>query len=146
MGSPIFLCGNLNFTQNFDRISSSWFARITSKINLPYKIDWQTNATYNGPENSAQGKVLGNFSANLAFSKDVLKDKGTISFNVSDVFNSRKRTVETFLPGVVNSYSEMQWRERQFILSFTYRFNKPKNEREKQPNKNTNEGESDFQE
>jgi hypothetical protein len=27
--------------------------------------------------------------------------------------------METFLPGVVSSYSEMQWRERQFTLSFT---------------------------
>jgi hypothetical protein len=40
--------------------------------------------------------------------------------------------METFLPGVVSSYSEMQWRERQFILSFTYRFNKAKNEENNQ--------------
>jgi hypothetical protein len=40
----------------------------------------------------------------------------------------------------------MQWRERQFTLSFTYRFNKQKTEREKQPKKNMNEGgENDFQ-
>jgi hypothetical protein len=31
---------------------------------------------------------LGVFGANLAFSKDILKDKGTLSFNISDVFNS----------------------------------------------------------
>ena len=29
------------------------------------------------------------------------------------------------------SYSEMQFRKRQFNLSFTYRFNKAKNERDK---------------
>jgi hypothetical protein len=34
-------------------------------------------------------RSLGVFGANLAFSK-VLKDKGTLSFNISDVFNSRK--------------------------------------------------------
>lgn len=131
-------------TQNFDNTATSWFTRITSKITLPYKIDWQTNATYNGPQNNAQGKSLGVFAANLAFSKDVLKDKGTLSFNVSDVFNSRKRIMETYLPGIVSSYSEMQWRQRQFSLSFTYRFNKQKNEKEK-PKKNQNEGEGDFQ-
>jgi hypothetical protein len=125
--------------QNFDNIATSWFTRITSKVSLPYKIDWQTNATYNAPQKNAQGNVLGNFSANLAFSKDVMKDKGTVSFNVSDVFNSRKRIMETNLPGVLNSYSEMQWRVRQFNLSFTYRFNKQKNEREKQPKRNQNE-------
>jgi hypothetical protein len=124
--------------QNFDNTTTSWFARVTSKVSLPYSIDWQTNATYNGPQDNAQGRSLGNFSANLAFSKDVMKDKGTLSFNVSDVFNSRKRIMETNLPGVLNSYSEMQWRVRQFNLSFTYRFNKPKNEKEK-PKKNQNE-------
>ena len=78
---------------------------------------------------------------NLAFSKDVMKDKGTIALNVSDVFNSRKRITETELP-FQNAYSEFQWRERQVNLSFTYRFNKQKGEKEKQP-KNEGEG-GDF--
>lgn len=134
---------NVN-VQDFGNVATSWSSRITSKITLPYKIDWQTNASYNAPQTSAQGKSLGVFAANLAFSKDVLKDKGTLSFNISDVFNSRKRITENYLQGVVSSYSEMQWRQRQFSLSFTYRFNKPKNERERpRPNQNDNEG--DFQ-
>lgn len=136
---------NNEITQNFDYTSTSWFTRITSKVTLPYKIDWQTNASYNGAQKMAQGRSLGVFAANLAFSKDIMKDKGTLSFNVSDVFNSRKRNMETYLPGVVSSYNEMQWRERQFSLSFTYRFNKPKNEKEKQPRKMQNDNEGDFQ-
>ena len=118
--------------QNFDYKSSTWTARLTSKINLPYKIDWQTNANYNAGQKTAQGKSKGVAAMNLAFSKDVLKDKGTISFNVNDVFNSRKRIQDLNLP-TVNSYSEMQWRVRQITVSFTYRFNKQKNEKEKQP-------------
>jgi hypothetical protein len=106
---------------------------------LPYKIDWQTNANYNGPQNNAQGRVYGNFSANLAFSKDVLKDKGTIALNVNDVFNSRKRIFDTYISGSVDSYTEMQWRERQITLSFTYRINRAKNEKEKQPKKQQQE-------
>ncbi|UQD57325.1 TonB-dependent receptor [Flavobacterium sp. K5-23] len=136
---------NVLITQDFDNVATTWSSRITSKINLPYKIDWQTNVSYNGPESSAQGKRLGIFAANLAFSKDVLKDKGTLSFNISDVFNTRKRMMEANIPGIVNSYSEMQWRVRQFSLSFTYRINKKKNEREKQPKKMQNEGDNDFQ-
>lgn len=131
--------------QNFDNVATSWFTRITSKITLPYKIDWQTNATYNGPQNNAQGKSLGVLSANLAFSKDILKDKGTINFNISDVFNSRKMISETNIPGVVSSYNEMQWRVRQFNLSFTYRFNKAKNEKERKPKTNQQEENGDFQ-
>ena len=135
---------NNEISQNFDNIATSWSTRLTSKITLPYKIDWQTNASYNGPQNNAQGRSLGVLAANLAFSKDIMKDKGTLSFNISDVFNSRKRIIETYLPGTVDSYSEMQWRERQFSLSFTYRFNKPKNEREK-PRQNQGDNEGDYQ-
>ena len=130
---------NVVVTQRFNNNATSWFSRLTSKITLPSKIDWQTNLMYMGGQTNAQGKVLGNFSANLAFSKDVFKDKGTFSLNVNDVFNGRKRIMETYLPGVLSSRAEMQWRVRQVTLSFTYRFNKSKNEREKQPKK-MNEG------
>ncbi len=109
---------------------------------LPYKIDWQTNATYRAPQENAQGRSKGILSANIAFSKDVLKDKGTISVNVSDVFNSRKRISETELL-TQNSYSEMQWRERQITLSFTYRFNKPK-ERERPQRNGGGFGDDEF--
>jgi len=112
--------------QNFDNVATAWFTRISSKISLPYKIDWQTNMTYNAPQSSAQGKRLDMTSVNLAFSKDVLKEKGTIALNVSDLFNTRKRRNYTDIPNLVYSYSEFQWRERQVTLSFTYRFNKKK--------------------
>ena len=62
---------------------------------------------------------MGIASANTSLSKDILKDKGTIALNVSDIFNSRKRINEINIPGVINSYDEMQWRERQINLSFT---------------------------
>ncbi|MFC4476914.1 TonB-dependent receptor domain-containing protein [Flavobacterium chungangensis] len=116
--------------QNLDNQANSWFARVNSKVTLPYKIDWQLTAMYNGEQKTAQGKNLGQFGMNTAFSKDVMKDKGTIAFNISDVFNSRKMRSYTYLDNV-NSYSEFQFRKRQFNLSFTYRFNKPKSERDK---------------
>ncbi|MDP5026784.1 MAG: TonB-dependent receptor [Flavobacterium sp.] len=129
--------------QNFDNVALTWFARINSKITLPYKIDFQTNGTYRAPQTNAQGRSLGVASMNLAFSKDILKDKASISLNVSDVFNSRKRIMEREIPNVVSSYSEMQWRQRQVMLTFTYRFNKKKNERETRREDNGG-GEGDF--
>ncbi len=137
---------NEEVTQNFDNEATTWTTRLTSKITLPGKVDWQTNMNYDGDQKMAQGKRIGVFAMNLAFSKDVLKDKGTLAFNVSDVFNSRKRIMETLIPGSISSYAEMQWRERQFTLSFTYRFNKPKNEREKprRPMQDNDGGGGDF--
>ncbi|MBP1223872.1 outer membrane beta-barrel family protein [Flavobacterium sp. 1355] len=116
--------------QDLDNKANSWFARINSKVTLPYKIDWQLTAMYNGEQKTAQGKNLGQFGMNTAFSKDILKDKATVAFNISDVFNSRIMKSYTYLENQT-SYGEMQFRKRQFNLSFTYRFNKAKNERDK---------------
>jgi outer membrane receptor for ferrienterochelin and colicins len=130
--------------QDLNNEALSWFTRISSKITLPYKIDWQVNGTYNAPQTNAQGRSLGVASMNMAFSKDVLKDKATINLNISDVFNSRKMIRESNVDNVVSSYSEMQWRERLIMLTFTYRFNKKKNEKERQPKREDNGGEGDF--
>ncbi|MFK7781971.1 TonB-dependent receptor domain-containing protein [Psychroserpens sp.] len=111
--------------QDFSAENLSWFVRLNNKYKLPGEIDWQTRLNYRGPREDAQNKTEGIFSMNLAFSKDLFKERASIAFNVSDVFNSRKRRSETMTP-TFNSYSEFQWRERSFNLSFTYRFNQKK--------------------
>lgn len=125
---------NLTITkyQDLSKTSNSWSARFSSKITLPNKIDWQTNMTYNGPQYNAQTTVKGIFAMNLAFSKDVLKDKATVALNVNDLFNSRKRRMTTFTEDIMSD-ATMQFRKRQITLSFTYRFNKQKSEKERQP-------------
>ena len=128
---------------NLDAEAFTWFARLNSKVTLPGKVDWQTNLTYNAPEQTAQGKVFGIAAMNLAFSKDILKEKATVAFNISDVFNTRKRIFEANIPNFINSYSEVQWRVRQFTLSLTYRFNRAKNEKERQPRRDS-EGGGEF--
>ncbi|MEO6348280.1 MAG: outer membrane beta-barrel family protein [Aquaticitalea sp.] len=109
----------------------SWFARLNNKYTLPGKIDWQTRIFYGGPSEDAQNKRKGIFSTDVAFSKDIFKDQASIAFNVSDLFNSRKRAMESFTP-TFNSNSEFQWRERSFNLSFTYRFNQQKKQQRDQ--------------
>ncbi|WP_088341261.1 TonB-dependent receptor domain-containing protein [Robiginitalea sediminis] len=105
--------------------NTSWFARFGSKVTLPLAIEWQSNAFYRGPFQNAQTETQGIFSLNMALSKDVLKDNGTITLNVSDLFNSRKRQSFTQTP-FFTSDSEFQWRVRQINLAFVYRFNEAK--------------------
>ncbi|MGB1269905.1 MAG: TonB-dependent receptor domain-containing protein [Flavobacteriaceae bacterium] len=138
----------LNSNFNFFRITAdgknivpnsetnSWSTRLNSRVKLPAKIDWQTTFNYRGPQENFQSKRKGIASVNLAFSKDILKDNGTLSLNVSDLFNSRKRISDTFIDGVTNSYSEFQWRERQIRLNFTYRLNQKKKRNQNQHNDN----------
>lgn len=118
--------------QNFDVNSASWFSKLNSKITLPYKIDWQTVAVYTASQITSQGKSLPTLVFNLAFSKDILKDKATLTLNVSDLLNTSKM-IRQFNLENVNSYSEMQRRQRQINFSFTYRFNKKKLEKEARP-------------
>lgn len=110
---------------DFGTKNNSWFGRFSSKVTLPGKIDWQTNANYRGPRQTAQSESKGIFSLDLAFAKDVLGDKGTVSLNVNDLLNSRKRQSLTQTP-FFTSDSEFQWRERQMTLSFVYRINQKK--------------------
>ncbi|MEC7264765.1 MAG: outer membrane beta-barrel family protein [Bacteroidota bacterium] len=121
--------------------NTSWFSRLSSKFTLPAKIELQANSFYMGPRQTAQSSTKGMFSLNLAMSKDIFKEKGTLSLNVSDVFNSRKRRSFTETANF-SSDSEFQWRRRQVNLSFIYRFNQPKernNRRGQQPEDNDEE-------
>ena len=104
---------------------------MTNKLTLPHNIDWQTNINYRGPSQDAQNSRKGVLSTNLAFSKDVFKEKASIAFNIRDLFNSafysNDITAETF-----TAYQEIQFRGgRTFNLAFTYRFNQKK-KRERQ--------------
>lgn len=110
---------------NFDNENVSYRARLSNKYTLPGKIDWQTTVSYRGPSESAQSKSKGVLFTNMAFSKDIFDGNGSISANVSDLFNSNLRQSDTFTD-TYNSYSEFRWRQRSFNVSFTYRFNQQK--------------------
>ncbi|MEW2921942.1 TonB-dependent receptor [Muricauda sp. ANG21] len=132
---------------NFGAENTSWFARFSSKFTLPAKIDFQANSFYMGPRQNAQTDTKGMFSLNLAMSKDLFKDNATISLNVSDVFNSRRRQSFTETQ-FFTSDSEFQWRVRQVNLSLIYRFNQPKERRQRGDRNGGDddiEGEGQFQ-
>lgn len=122
---------------DYGTTNTSWFARLSSKVNLPAKIDWQTNMFYRGPSENAQTKTEGIYSINLAFSKEIINDNATISLNVNDLLNSRKRMAFTNGNGFT-SENEFQWRERQITMSFIYRFNQQKNQRDRERRQNGN--------
>lgn len=129
------------FVQNFDFKNTSYFMRLNQKISLPGKTDVQINMNYSGPSQNAQSKNKGIYSMDFAASKEILNEKGTINFNISDVFNSRKRQSTTIIPGFTEQYSEFQWRERQISVSFIYRFNQTKIDKKRDGNQEFNGGE-----
>ena len=134
-------------TEDLSNSNTSWRARFNTRIRLPYEIEWQTRLSYRGPSESAQDVSEGIFSANLAFSKEVFKEKGTLVLNVSDLFNSRKRRSVNYAPNRDNpsniSNQTFQWRERQISLNFTYRFNQKK--KQERGGRDSNDGGEGFE-
>ena len=133
------LNGSFNFFQfdtegdyngvDYSATNTSYFARFSSKVSLPWKIDWQTNAFYRGASEGAQTQTDGLLSIDMAVSKELFNEKASLTLNVRDLLNARKRnsftTTEFF-----ERESEFQWRQRNITLSFTYRFN-PQRDRQK---------------
>jgi outer membrane receptor protein involved in Fe transport len=132
-------------SQVFDTDNFTWFSRASAQFPLPGKIDFQTNAFYRGNSVNPQGTNKGILSLNLAMSKQILKDKGSISFNVSDLLNSRKR-ISDIRTATVATYSEFQWRQRQATLTFRYQFNEQDNNQRRRNNRQdmSDEGEMEF--
>ena len=134
------LNGSFNFFQfdtegdyngvDYSAKNTSWFGRFSSKVSLPAKIDWQTNAFYRGAWEGAQSENNGILSVSMALSKELFNENATLTLNVRDLFNSRKResftTTEFF-----ERDSEFQWRQRSITLSLTYMFNQQERDRER---------------
>lgn len=143
-GSVNYFSFNLNGEfngVNYSQSNNSWFGRFSSKVTLPWKIDWQTNAFYRGASDEVQGRSDGILSINLAFSKDFLNDNATISLNVQDLLNSRKRSSFT-TTDFYDQDSEFQWRQRQLRVSFIYRINEQK--KRGRPEREDDGGEGEF--
>ncbi len=129
------LNGSFNFFQfetegefndrDYGAKSTSYFGRFSSKVTLPYGIDWQTNAFYRGASENVQGRRDGLFSLDLALSKELFNENATLSLNVRDLLNSRKMRSSTSTE-FFDRESEMQWSTRSFSVSFIYRFNQQK--------------------
>lgn len=128
---------------NYDADNTSWFTRFSSKLTLPAAIDFQTTFFYMGPSKTAQGTNDGMFMANLAFSKDILKEKGTLTLNVSDLFNSSKHSGTSFT-ATTFSESEFQFRQRSINLAFSYRFNQKKKNQQQRPQIGDDTGGDEF--
>ena len=103
----------------------SWSMRLNNKLTLPGKIEWQTRMNYRGPREDAINKTKASYSTDLAFSKDILNEKGTLSLNVRDLFDSSGRISEAFRE-TFYSESKYRWSSRSFTLNMTYRINQKK--------------------
>jgi ferric enterobactin receptor len=114
-----------NIASIYTASTYSWFARQTSRFTLPAGVDLQLRGNYEAPQKTAQGRRKSLYYIDFSASKDIFKGRGSINFNVLDVFNSRKARSVT---EGVNFYTEgsSQYRKRQMNITVSYRINQTK--------------------
>ena len=114
-----------NLDATFLATTNSWFARLTSRFTLPNDFDFQLRGNYEAPQRTAQGSRKALYYLDLAASQDVLQKRGTLTLNISDVFNTRKWRGVTEGAGFYTE-SSFQWRRRQINMTFNYRIKQAK--------------------
>ncbi len=99
----------------------SWNANLTTNLKLAKLTSLQLRGDYRAPMNSLQGRTKAMKGVDLALKQDVLKGKGSVTFNVRDLFDSRQFGGDSYLP---SQYSDryFRWSKRTFTLGFSYRF------------------------
>ncbi|PZX53305.1 outer membrane beta-barrel family protein [Algoriphagus chordae] len=109
-----------NIQNGYETKTTSWLFRQTSRFTIADGFDIQIRANYDAKQKTVQGYRKGIFYMDLSASKSVLYDRGTLVFNVTDIFNSRRNR---FINEGVNFFTEgnSQYQRRQFILTLSYR-------------------------
>ncbi len=97
---------------------------VTERAPLLNNLSFQLTGQYESPEVIPQGLRKEQYSVDFALRKEVLKRKGSITFNINDVFNHRRfGTIYDTENFYQDSYR--RWNVRNFRLVFSYRFGNP---------------------
>jgi outer membrane receptor protein involved in Fe transport len=117
---------------NFDAKNKTWFTRINSRMRFSKGLSTQLSFNYRGRNQQAQTLQKAQYFADFAISKDIFNDKGAITLNVRNLFDSRIQdqvvTGENF-----RLESESKRIGRRISVTFVYRFNRKKGQRDRLP-------------
>lgn len=114
-----------NILPDYKTRTYSWFTRQTSRFSLSKKLDLQLRMNYEAPQKTVQGRRKSIFFADVAISKDIFNESGTLTLNVLDVLNTRKSRFVSFGPNFLSD-GYGYFRPRQINVSFSYRIKQSK--------------------
>ncbi len=121
-----------------------WNAKFNSGMTLPKGFDIQVSGQYESVEYMAQGKILPRYMVDLALKKDVLKNQGSITLRISDIFDTRRFHIQTTDPAFFVD-SRFKRETRVLYLGFSYKINGGNNRREKRNTDFSPGGGADFE-
>lgn len=117
-----------NIADSFDADTYTMQGRITSRTTIKKKTDLQLRFNYRAPRKTTQGKRKSMYSLDIGMSRDVLKNKATLTLNVRDLFKTRRRRATTITDTLFKE-EDFQWRGRTASLTLNYRLNQKKQRR-----------------
>ena len=110
---------------------STWSTRLNSRMKFS-KLTLQSSFNYNGERQSGQIFTEAQYRVNLGISKDILNDKATVTLNMNNILDSRvRKQLITGNDYTINSYNRPIGRFTS--VTFTYRFNRTKKDRDRLP-------------
>ncbi len=123
-----------------------YYGRIAALLKFSNTFRFQISHEYQSPKKTAITE-LGTYQfTNITASKDLFEGKSTLTFKISDVFHKRKAYYESLEANAITNRTAVF--DTQYLLSFTYRFNKASkrnsNNRTKDIDKNIFEIQENF--
>lgn len=138
------ITGNLNFFQTYftgdaslginDNDGFNWNGNLTSQMTISKNLSAQANLFYMAPRVMSQGRMKEMVAMDAGIRYDVLNKKGSIGFNMQDVFNSRRFGMLTDNGQFIQEF-ERRRQGQMYNLSFSYRFGKMENNNQRRSNK-----------
>ncbi len=123
--------------------SYSWSGRLVSNKNLGNGWSLQVNGFYRSPIIMLQGEMDAMYMVNAGVRKNVLGNSGTVTLNVSDIFNTMRFSMHNY--GDNFTMDMERWRtSRQITIGFTYRINEFDRRRDRRSRDNGNGDMMDF--
>jgi outer membrane cobalamin receptor len=108
--------------KNLDYNGETFTGRLSTQIKLPARFSFQGRYNFRGEQQNAQTTNAALQSIDFGLSKNLLKDKATIVFDVSNAFNLRQNKNTT--TGTDYLFKEVSIpNAARYRLSFVYRFN-----------------------
>jgi len=154
IGKAVDVTGNLNvFYNRFEgatefnmppREGINWDANLSTNIRFSKTLSAQIRADYRAPRVLAQGRSIGNFATDAALRWSILNNKGSLLFNVRDVFNQRRFGGYTQTEQFIRNFRDRR-SLRMAMLTFSYRFGGT-SDRDKDTKENWEDGEENNQE
>jgi outer membrane receptor protein involved in Fe transport len=130
-------------TAGATRRGLSFVGKIISNFTIIKNLEFQLSYDVTGPRVIPQGKFYEIHALDAALRYSILKGKGTITFNVSDVFDTRRFRIYTESPNFQQEF--MRKRETRIAyLGFNYNFGNMKPQQNNKNRRQNREGGGDF--